>query len=83
MKEFKVSIGLAEDSMVEVLHASLKDDAQPETFSLRSTDKSLAPVAVEWVNGCAKIVAFALRTDICRDITYVDWALLWPWRRFG
>ncbi|KAJ3528091.1 hypothetical protein NM688_g8040 [Phlebia brevispora] len=38
MREFKLYIGLTEDGMTEVLHASLKDDATPETFNIRSTN---------------------------------------------
>ncbi|KZV66904.1 hypothetical protein PENSPDRAFT_74325 [Peniophora sp. CONT] len=35
MKEFKILIGMGENDMTEVLHASLKDDNAPETFPLR------------------------------------------------
>ena len=35
MKEFKVLIGMDENNMIEVLHASLKDDNIPEIFPLR------------------------------------------------
>lgn len=40
MKEFKIYIGLTEDNLTEVLHGSLKDDALPETFSIRSVTHS-------------------------------------------
>ena len=64
MKEFKISIGLAEDSMVEVIHASLKDDAQPETFSLRSTDKSGISVPSRFV-----------RVEPLSYVTYDHWCI--------
>lgn len=35
MKEFKILIGMNESDMIEVLHASLKDDNIPEMFPLR------------------------------------------------
>ncbi|KII92653.1 hypothetical protein PLICRDRAFT_480070 [Plicaturopsis crispa FD-325 SS-3] len=35
MKEFKVFVGLSEDTMTEVLHSSLKNDTVPETFALK------------------------------------------------
>lgn len=38
MKEFKLYVGLFEDNMTEVLHAGLKNDASPETFSVRCTN---------------------------------------------
>jgi hypothetical protein len=38
MKEFKVYAGISEDSMTEVVHAGLKNDAIPETFSVKHTN---------------------------------------------
>ncbi|KAH9920145.1 Muskelin N-terminus-domain-containing protein [Fomitopsis serialis] len=35
MKEFKVYVGMSEDSMTEVLHAGLRNDSTKETFSIR------------------------------------------------
>ena len=49
MKEFRVYIGLTEDNMVEVLSACLRDDAIPETFSIRSTNTSGDPLPSRYV----------------------------------
>ena len=35
LKEFRVYGGVSPDSMVELLHAGLRNDAEPETFSLK------------------------------------------------
>ncbi|KAL6298386.1 Muskelin N-terminus-domain-containing protein [Sparassis latifolia] len=40
MKEFKVYVGLTEDSMTEVLHSGLKNDICPETFAVRHTNRA-------------------------------------------
>ncbi|KAF9473394.1 galactose oxidase [Pholiota conissans] len=40
MKELKVSIGISEDHMTEVLHASLKNDVNPETFALKHVNSA-------------------------------------------
>ncbi|KAF9264171.1 hypothetical protein L218DRAFT_979773 [Marasmius fiardii PR-910] len=40
MKDFKIYLGLSREKMVEVLHASLKNDNIPESFSLRYIDDS-------------------------------------------
>ena len=50
MKEFKVYIGLNEDNMTQVLHASLKDDASPETFSIQFSTHSGIPLPSRYVN---------------------------------
>lgn len=34
MKEFRIFVGLSEDSLVQVLHAALADSTKPETFSI-------------------------------------------------
>ena len=49
MKEFKVYIGLNEDNMTQVLHASLKDDASPETFSIQFSTHSGIPLPSRYV----------------------------------
>ena len=38
MKEFKLYVGQWEDNMTEVLHAGLKNDPIPETFTIRSVN---------------------------------------------
>src|ERR1700722_9864178 len=38
MKEFKLFVGTNSDSLKEVIHSGLKNDAVPETFSLRHTN---------------------------------------------
>ena len=40
MKEFKLFVGLSEDSMTEVLYAGLKNDPAAETFSIRSVNRA-------------------------------------------
>uniref|UniRef100_A0A0W0F3Q7 Muskelin N-terminal domain-containing protein n=1 Tax=Moniliophthora roreri TaxID=221103 RepID=A0A0W0F3Q7_MONRR len=40
MKDFKIYVGMTRDQMVEVLHASLKNDTIPEAFSLKHEDNS-------------------------------------------
>ncbi|KAL1942840.1 hypothetical protein VTO73DRAFT_5080 [Trametes versicolor] len=40
MKEFKILVGTNEDNMSEVLHAALKNDVTPETFSIRCTNRA-------------------------------------------
>ncbi|EEB95504.1 hypothetical protein MPER_05516 [Moniliophthora perniciosa FA553] len=40
MKDFKIYVGMRRDQMVEVLHASLKNDTIPEAFSLKHKDNS-------------------------------------------
>ncbi|KAH9944718.1 Muskelin N-terminus-domain-containing protein [Amylocystis lapponica] len=40
MKEFKIFMGLTEDNMAEVLHAGLKNDSFPETFSVRFMNRA-------------------------------------------
>ncbi|KAL0956651.1 hypothetical protein HGRIS_002783 [Hohenbuehelia grisea] len=40
MKEFKVYVGMAEESMIEVLHGGLRNDSIPETFQLRHMNKA-------------------------------------------
>lgn len=35
MKEFKLYVGMNEDSMSEVLHSGLKNDSIPETFPIK------------------------------------------------
>jgi hypothetical protein len=34
LKEFKLLVGMTEDHMTEVLHATLKNDEKPETFKI-------------------------------------------------
>jgi muskelin len=38
VKEFKIFVGATLDSLKEVLHSGLKNDAVPETFQLRHTN---------------------------------------------
>lgn len=40
MKEFKLYVGQWEDNMTEVLHAGLKNDPVPETFTIRSVNEA-------------------------------------------
>ncbi|KAI0084905.1 Muskelin N-terminus-domain-containing protein [Irpex rosettiformis] len=40
MKEFKLYVGQWEDNMTEVLHAGLKNDPIPETFSIRNVNEA-------------------------------------------
>lgn len=40
MREFKLFVGETEDNMTQVLHAVLKNDSVPETFSLRTTNQA-------------------------------------------
>ena len=35
MKEFKLYVGIDENTMVEVLHSGLKNDSIPETFTVK------------------------------------------------
>uniref|UniRef100_A0A8H7Y6Q3 Muskelin N-terminal domain-containing protein n=1 Tax=Psilocybe cubensis TaxID=181762 RepID=A0A8H7Y6Q3_PSICU len=49
MKEFKVFVGLSEDHMAEVLHAGLKNDSTPETFSLKHVNSSGVPFPTQFV----------------------------------
>ncbi|KAF6763348.1 Mei4-dependent protein 6 [Ephemerocybe angulata] len=40
VKEFKVYVGLTEDSMTQVLHAGLKNNVEPETFDITHINSS-------------------------------------------
>lgn len=39
MKEFKLYVGLNPDHMIQVLHAGLRDDSIPETFSITHVNR--------------------------------------------
>ncbi|KAI0744125.1 Muskelin N-terminus-domain-containing protein [Daedaleopsis nitida] len=48
-KEVKVLVGFSENNMTEVLHVSLKNDATPETFSIKSTNRVGMPYPTRFV----------------------------------
>ncbi|KAF8550620.1 galactose oxidase [Imleria badia] len=52
MKEFKLYVGLNPDHMIQVLHAGLRDDATPETFSIAHVNRDGVPFPTR----CIKIV---------------------------
>ncbi|KAH7889083.1 Muskelin N-terminus-domain-containing protein [Phlebopus sp. FC_14] len=49
MKEFKLYLGLNPDHMIQALHASLKDDTVPETFSIPHVNKDKVPFPSRFV----------------------------------
>ncbi|KAF8907826.1 Muskelin N-terminus-domain-containing protein [Gymnopilus junonius] len=49
MKELKVFVGMSEDRMTEVLHAGLKNDSTPETFTLKNINDSGVPFPTQFV----------------------------------
>lgn len=40
MKEFRLLVGTSEDNMIQILHAGLKNDSIPETFTLRHDNQA-------------------------------------------
>ena len=52
-KEFKIMVGLDKDHLIEVLHTTLKNDSEPEVFSLVCTDGD----GVEFPSRYLKIIA--------------------------
>lgn len=40
MKEFKLYVGIDENTMVEVLHSGLKNDPIPETFTVKHVNNA-------------------------------------------
>jgi muskelin len=49
MKEFKVYVGLWEENMTEVLHAGLKNDPFPETFTIRSMNEASLTFPTQYI----------------------------------
>ncbi|KIY47271.1 hypothetical protein FISHEDRAFT_45639 [Fistulina hepatica ATCC 64428] len=49
LKEFKIYIGLSPVNMMEVLHAGLKNDSEPEEFAIRYTNAAGVPFPIEYV----------------------------------
>jgi hypothetical protein len=49
MKEFKIYVGLNPDHMIQVLHAGLRDDAVPETFSITHVNRDGVPFPTRFI----------------------------------
>ncbi|KAH8107718.1 Muskelin N-terminus-domain-containing protein [Cristinia sonorae] len=49
MKEFKLFVGETEESMIEVLHAGLRNDHVAETFSIRHVNNAGVPFPTRYV----------------------------------
>ncbi|KAI0775785.1 Muskelin N-terminus-domain-containing protein [Trametes elegans] len=49
MKEFKILVGVTQENMTEVLRGSLRNDANAETFSIRSTNRAGMPFPTQYV----------------------------------
>lgn len=49
MKEFQVLAGLTEDHMTEILSSGLKNDAIPETFSVKHTNTAGIPFPTRYI----------------------------------
>lgn len=49
MKEFKLLVGETEESMIEVLHAGLRNDHVAETFSIRHVNSAGVPFPTRYV----------------------------------
>jgi hypothetical protein len=51
MKEFRVYGGMTPNNLVEILHGGLRNDNEPETFSLKSQSKSIVRPCVNVYQG--------------------------------
>ncbi|KIJ07718.1 hypothetical protein PAXINDRAFT_89958, partial [Paxillus involutus ATCC 200175] len=49
VKEFKLYVGLSPDHMIQVLHAGLKDDTTPETFSVTHVNRDGATFPTRFI----------------------------------